>query len=548
MDMPMAERTTRTAGAAIVAQLETLGVQRAYLVPGESYLEVLDALHDSPIHTVVCRQEGGAGFMALAEARLTGTPGVVMVTRGPGAANAAIAVHTAWQDAIPLVLLVGLIPVADRDRESFQEFALTGWFGSTAKRVITLEHPDRAAAQLAEAFAVAAAGRPGPVVVGLPEDVLVRPTAVPLEPVRSPGAGAVSTAQSDALYALLDAARRPLVIVGGSRWSAGAAAELTGWAERHGLPVATEWRAQDIVAHDSPAYVGWLGYGQDPVLADALDTADLLLFVGTGYGDVLSDGYRLGSPDALTVVVDPDPELHGHQRRVDLHLLASPGAFVEAVCHTVPGGEPDPDWTKRLRAAQRRFSTPGADPGGDAVDLDATMALLVERLPRDAIVTYGAGNHALWAQRFLPHHGPGTLLAPRNGAMGVGVPAAVAASLVHPGRRVVSIAGDGCFLMNGQELATAVAYGATPVILVVDNGQYGTIRDHQERAHPGRVSGTALVNPDFAAFAQSFGAYGERVSHTRDLPAALDRALDAGRPAVLHLDVDPEVLHPRGVS
>jgi acetolactate synthase-1/2/3 large subunit len=214
----------------------------------------------------------------------------------------------------------------------------------------------------------------------------------------------------------------------------------------------------------------------------------------------------------------------------------------------VPGGEPDPDWTKRLRAAQRRFSTPGADPGGDAVDLDAAMALLVERLPRDAIVTYGAGNHALWAQRFLPHHGPGTLLAPRNGAMGVGVPAAVAASLVHPGRRVVSIAGDGCFLMNGQELATAVAYGATPVILVVDNGQYGTIRDHQERAHPGRVSGTALVNPDFAAFAQSFGAYGEHVSHTADLPAALDRALDAGRAAVLHLDVDPGVLHPRGVA
>ncbi|WP_028923520.1 thiamine pyrophosphate-dependent enzyme [Pseudonocardia acaciae] len=539
----------RTAGAAIVAQLEALGVRRAYGVPGESYLEVLDALHDSPIHTVVCRQEGGAGFMALAEARLTGGPGVAMVTRGPGAANAAIAVHTAWQDAVPLVLLVGLVPADDRDRESFQEFSPAGWFGSTAKKVLTVERPERAAAQVAEAFAVASSGRPGPVVVGLPEDVLVGPATASPVPARAVADGAVSAAQRDRLGALLDAARRPLVIVGGSRWTADGAdaAAVAGWAARRGLPVATDWRCQDIVDHDSPAYVGWLGYGRDQVLADALDAADLLLFVGCGYGDVLSGGYRGGAPDAVTVVVDPAPELSTHQRRVDLHLLASPAAFAAAVAEDGGGGEPDPDWAKRLRAAAVRFATPASGSGtGQGVDLDAAMAALSDRLEPDAVVTYGAGNHALWAQRFLPHHGPGTLLAPRNGAMGFGVPAAVAACLVHPGRQVVSVAGDGCFLMNGQELATAVAYGASPVILVADNSQYGTIREHQERHHPGRVSGTALVNPDFGAFARSFGAHGERVWTTGDLPAALDRAFASGTAAVLHLDVDPAVLAPRG--
>jgi acetolactate synthase-1/2/3 large subunit len=544
----------RTAGAAIVHQLEALGVRRAYGVPGESYLEVLDALHDSPVEFVVCRQEGGAGFMALAQARLTGVPGVVLVTRGPGAANAAIAVHTAWQDATPLVLLVGLVPVADRDRESFQEFSLTGWFSSTAKRVLTVETADRAAEQVAEAFAVAGSGRPGPVVVGLPEDVLVQRTARPLAPVRPVAAGAVSAAQLASLGTLLARARRPLVVVGGDRWSAAASRTLTDWAERTGLPLATDWRSQDLVDHASPAYVGWLGYGRDPVLADALDQADLLLFVGGGYGDVLSGGYTGGDPDAVTVVVDPDPELRGHHRRVDLHLLADPSAFATALAGSAPtgapraAGEPDPDWTKRLRAAQRRFSTPGSTTSsypGHGVDLEVAMALLAERLAPDAVITYGAGNHALWAQRFLAHHHVGTLLAPRNGAMGFGVPAAVAASLTYPGRQVVSVAGDGCFLMNGQELATAAAYGASPVILVADNGQYGTIRQHQERAHPGRVSGTGLVNPDFGALARSYGGYGERVSRTADLAPALDRALGAGRAAVLHLDVDPAQLEPR---
>ncbi|MEJ3651605.1 thiamine pyrophosphate-dependent enzyme [Actinomycetes bacterium KLBMP 9759] len=533
---------TRSAGAAIVAQLEALGVHRVYGVPGESYLEVLDALHDSPIDMVVCRQEGGAGFMAVAEGRLTGLPGVAMVTRGPGAANVAIAVHTAWQDATPLVLFVGLVPVDDRDRESFQEFSLSGWFGSTAKRVITVERPDRAAAQVAEAFAVAAAGRPGPVVVGLPEDVLVERTSAPLAAPRPVAGGAVSSVQRQALGRMLETAQRPFVVLGGDRWDAASSAAVTAWAERAELPLVADWRTHDVVDHDSPAYAGWLGYGRNPRLAEAFDAADLLLFVGTGYGDVISGGYRGGAPDAMTVVVDPDPELRIHQRRVDLHLLADPSAFVAALPEIVK----DPGWAKQLRAAQLEFATPGGEIDSPYVDMDLAMAELAARLDRDAVITYGAGNHAVWAQRFLPHHGVGSLVAPRNGAMGIGVPAAVAASLVHPGRQVVSIAGDGCFLMNGQELATAVAGGGRPLILVVDNAQYGTIRQHQERAHPGRVSGTALVNPDFGAYARAFGAYGERVRRTADLPAALDRALACGTAAVLHLDVDPAVLQPRG--
>lgn len=537
----------RTAGALLVAQLEALGVPRVYGVPGESYLEVLDALHDSPIDMVVCRQEGGAGFMALAEARLTGRPGVVAVTRGPGAANAAIAVHTAWQDATPMVLLVGLIPVADRDRESFQEFSLGGWFGTTAKRVITLDRPERAAEQVAEAFAVATAGRPGPVVIGLPEDVLTAKTAAPVVPARAVSGGAVSAPQAEELEVLLGRAERPLVIVGGTGWTADAAAAVTAWCERRRFPVVADWRCQDMVDHDSPAYAGWFGYGSDPGLLDALDRADLLLFVGGQYGDVLSGGYTRGNPDAPTVVVSADPDLRAHQRRVDLHLLATPAAFAGALPE---GPAADPVWWEGLRAARERFATPGVPVRSEYVDLDMAVAALAERMTPDAIVAHGAGQHAIWAQRFLPRHSFPSLLAPRNGAMGYGLPAAVAASLVHPGRQVVCVAGDGCFLMNGQELATAAAYGATPLVVIADNSGYGTIRQHQRRHHPGRPSGTALVNPDFGALARSFGLHGERLSRTEDVPAALDRALAAvagGRAAVLHLDVDPEILQPRGV-
>jgi acetolactate synthase I/II/III large subunit len=535
-----------SAGRLLVAQLERQGVERVYCVPGESYLDVLDALYDSKIATVVCRQEGGAGFMAVADGRVTGGVGVAMVTRGPGAANAMISVHTAWQDASPLVLFVGLVPLADRGRESFQEIDPAAWFGSTAKRVLTLDVPERAAEVVAEAFHLAASGRPGPVVVGLPEDVLVGRTTQAVVPPRELAAGAVSGDQADHLCHLLAEAERPLMIVGGDRWDPRSAERFTRWCERWSLPVATDFRAHDIVDHDSPSFVGWLGLSRDPALSAVLDEADLLVFVGCGAADILTEGYRRGRQAARVVVVDPDPGLRTHQHRVDLHLLATPGALMEEVAERAPAAEPVwTGWSAEAREAQQRFGSPAPDGPGTGVDLGVAMRELRARLAPDAIVTYGAGNHAVWPQRYLPHHSYPSLLAPRNGAMGFGVPAAVAAAIAHPGRQVVSVAGDGCFLMNGQELATAAANDVAPLILVVDNAQYGTIVAHQERHYPGRPSASALVNPDFAGYARAFGGFGERVSRTDDFAPALDRALGSGRLALLHLLADPGVLRPQ---
>ncbi|WP_017589766.1 thiamine pyrophosphate-dependent enzyme [Nocardiopsis ganjiahuensis] len=550
----------RSAGHLIVAQLEHEGVERVYGVPGESYLDVLDGLHDSAITTVVTRHEGGAGFMALAEGRLTGLPGVAMVTRGPGAANAFIAVHTAYQDATPLLLFVGLIPVADRGRESFQEFDLTGWFGSTAKRVVTLDDPASAARVVSEAVHTARSGRPGPVVIGLPEDVIrVRvPGSSVVEP-RVATTGRPSAEAVADVVARVDRAERPVVVVGGESWTDEAGAALMAWAAERRVPVLADFRAYDAVPHrladvESP-YAGALGYGRSDAAAALFDDADLALFVGTSRTDVLSDGYTLGG-GAETVLVLPGEPL-GHSGRLDQHVVAAPAEFVAAL--TEAGGEPlrhDPARLARARAAHEAFSTPAQDDRADTgarteaeeehgfVDLTAVMAVLREELDDDAVITYGAGNHAIWPARYLEHRSGHSLLAPRNGAMGMGIPAAVAASLVHPGRQVVSVAGDGCFLMNGQEIATAVGYGAAFVAIVVDNGVFATIREHQERHYPGRPSGTGLTNPDFAALARSFGGYGETVSGTADFRKALQRARESGGPAVLHLRQDPGVRSP----
>ncbi|MFP5346760.1 MAG: thiamine pyrophosphate-dependent enzyme, partial [Actinomycetes bacterium] len=495
-----------------------------------------------------CRQEGGAGFMALAEGRLTKRPGVVMVTRGPGAANAAIAVHTAWQDATPLLLFVGLIPVADRARESFQEFDLNGWFGTTAKKVVTLDSADRAAEIVADAAHLATSGRPGPVVIGLPEDVLLLPcTVFPVRP-RAVATGAVCDADVDRFVRELRSSSRPLVVAGGDMWTPESSARLAVWAESWELPVVTDWRAQDVIDNGSPSFAGWLGYGRSDGAAALLQSADLVCFLGCGNADVLSDGYRLGAANHRVVVVDPDPALLMHSGDVDVHLLATPPAFLSAVAGAPVDAGPRPwhEWWTDARGQQEEFAGEGEDRPAVGVDLAVAMRLVRERLDADAVVTYGAGNHALWAQRYLTHHAYPSLLAPRNGAMGFGVPAAVAAALAFPSRQVVSVAGDGCFLMNGQEIATAVAQDVAPLVLVVDNGRYGTIAQHQDRHYPGRVSGTDLVNPDFAAFAESFGALGRTVRSTDEMSTALDDALASGRAAVLHLLADPDVREPSG--
>ncbi|MFE6623734.1 thiamine pyrophosphate-dependent enzyme [Streptomyces sp. NPDC057740] len=548
--MANAEASERplSAGHLIVAQLEREGVRRVYGVPGESFLDVLDGLHDSPISTVVTRHEGGAGFMALAEGRLTGLPGVAMVTRGPGAANAFIAVHTAYQDATPMILFVGLIPVPDRGREAFQEFDLAGWFADTAKKVVTLDDPTAAARVVSESVHLARSGRPGPVVIGLPEDVLTRPAgpSQPLRPLALPGPRPAATELAE-LTGRLERARRPLVVVGGEGWTAHTGRELTRWAAQHSIPVLADFRAYDAVPHDpddSGAYVGSLGYGRADHAARLLDEADLMVLLGAPRGDVLSDGYTRGL-ETETVLVLPG-DARGHCGRIDQFIPAHAPALVLDLVAAPAVLDADAVWFKAARMAHARFRTPATRPAVDDahVDLTAVMGVLAQELTEDAVVTYGAGNHALWPARYLPHRAPASLVAPRNGAMGMGIPAAVAASLVFPGREVVSVAGDGCFLMNGQELATAVGYGAAFVALVVDNGCYATIREHQEAAYPGRPSGTRLTNPDFAAWARSYGAYGETVASTRDFRAAFRRARASGLPAVLHLLQDPSVRAP----
>jgi acetolactate synthase-1/2/3 large subunit len=539
-----------SAGHLLVAQLEREGVRRVYGVPGESFLDVLDGLHDSPISTVVTRHEGGAGFMALAEGRLTGLPGVAMVTRGPGAANAFIAVHTAYQDATPMLLFVGLVPVPDRGRESFQEFDLTGWFGSTAKKVVMLDDPTAAARVVAESVHVARSGRPGPVVIGLPEDVLTLPagTSRPVQPLAVPRPRAAE-AELKELVSRLEHARRPLIVVGGEGWTAESGQELMRWATRHSIPVLADFRAYDAVPHDlqgTGAYAGSLGYGRGDHAARLLDEADLTVFLGAPRGDVLSDGYTRGL-DSETVLVLPG-DAQGHSGRIDQFVSAHAPSFVLDLVTTPASPDADVAWFKAAGEAHAHFSTPSPEPTASAddtyVDLTAVMSVLREELTPDTVITYGAGNHALWPARHLPHRTPASLVAPRNGAMGMGIPAAVAASLVFPGREVVSVAGDGCFLMNGQELATAVGHGAVFVALVVDNGCYATIREHQEGAYPGRPSGTRLTNPDFAAWARSYGAYGETVTSHRDFREAFRRARASGLPAVLHLIQDPTVRAP----
>lgn len=542
----------RSAGHLIVKQLEREGVARVYAVPGESYLDVLDGLHGSTIDTVVTRHEGGAGFMALAEGRLTGTPGVAMVTRGPGAANAFIAVHTAWQDGTPLVLFVGLIPVADRGREAFQEFDLTGWFGSTAKHVVTLDDPTSAARVVAEAMRIARSGRPGPVVIGLPEDV-IRLSAEGADTV-SPGHVAPIHPSAAALAELADklgSAERPVIVAGGEGWAGEAGRGLAEWAYEHAIPVLADFRAYDAVPHEldggRSSYAGSLGYGRSDRAAALFDDADLAIFIGTGRTDVLSDGYRIGHDSVTVLAVPTDP--FGHSGRIDQQLAADPAGFVTALpalTAAMAGTSFDRDRFEEAIADRREFCTPDTvlDSGDGYADLEGIMAILREEMTEDAVVTYGAGNHAIWPARYLPHRSAFSLVAPRNGAMGMGIPAAVAAALVTPGREVLSVAGDGCFLMNGQEIATAIGYGAAFIAVVADNGVFATIREHQEAHYPGRPSGTHLTNPDFAALARSYGGHGETVTRTSDFRDAYRRARASALPAVIHVRQDPTVRAP----
>lgn len=538
-------------GAAIVRTLENLGVTRAYNVPGESFLAVLDGLHDSDIETIVCRHEAGATFAAEAHGKATGRAGVALVTRGPGAANAKIGVYTAWQDETPLVLFIGLIPTSDRYRDSFQEFDPLGWFGEITKGVFVIDDPERASRIVANAFHLAESGRRGPVVVGLPEDLIELPFEGQLSHPIAPAHGAVSPKDIDVVAGALRGAERPLFVAGAQGWTQNACEAVRHFAEKHEIPVLGEFRASDRIHFDSPANAGWLGTARSDHAAELLDTADVVVCLGAKLSDKPTDNFTLRQdPDACTIVISADAELKGHASCVTHHILADPSVFATTLDRIDLAGAPDTaEWFNTARAHHEQFSTPTAfdDVADGVVDFNDVMRAVVKRLPDNALCTFGAGNHCAWPQRFFPTRTYPSMLATRLGAMGYSVPAALAAKLALPERTIVAFSGDGELLMNGQEIVTAVRYNAPMLVVLVDNAEYGTIRQHQEKLYPGRVSGTQLDNPDFAAWARSLGAWAETLSGADEVDAAVGRAFDAladGRVALLHVLVDQEHASP----
>lgn len=534
----------RTGGRILVDNLVAQGCDRIFTVPGESFLAVLDALHDAPaIDLVVCRQEGGVAFMACADSALTRRPGVAFVTRGPGATNASIGVHVARQDSQPMILFVGDVDRSTRDREAFQEINFEAMFSPIAKWAARIDDARRIPEYVARAYMVAMAGRPGPVVLALPEDMLLDTVETIDRPRVEPPAQPVDPIAMGALSALLDSAERPVAIIGGAGWSKDAAQDFAAWAEKTGMPIAAAFRRQDAVANDCGVYAGNLGYGPNPKLATRIRDSDLLLVVGPRLGEATTDSYTLITPEhpgQMLVHVHPDPVELGMTYRTDLAICADMTEFAADV-HAIErepfaaGAEAHAEWLA--------WSTPQPREGV-AMDLGLCVAAMRERLPADTIICNGAGNYSGWWHRYWRYAGPVSQLAPTAGAMGYGVPAATAAALRHKGRQVVALAGDGCFLMNGQELATAVAHGADMLVLVIDNGGYGTIRMHQEREYPGRISGTELRNPDFAALARAYGCWAETVARTEDFAPALDRALAEPGVKLLHLKTDIEVITP----
>ena len=552
---------SRLAGHALVETLIEQGISTCFGVPGESYLAVLDGFHEhrDRIRFIACRQEGGAAFMAEAQGKLTGRPGVCFVTRGPGATNASIGVHTALQDSTPMVLFVGQVASDQRDREAFQELDYRQVFGpgtlGMAKWAAQCDSADRLPEYVARAFHTAQQGRPGPVVLALPEDMLATPTAARVLPRAEPARAWPAPGALRELRARLLVAERPIVIAGGPGWDAGAAAALQRFAENWQLPVACGWRFQDTFDNRHPLYAGDVGIGINPRLAARIRNADLVIALGVRLGEMTTSGYTLLAaprPAQALVHIHPGPEELGRVYAADLLIqAATPAAAKSLEALTAP---PELRWRAHAEAARADYEANLVAAAVEPMDLAVVVKTLQQRLPESTVYTNGAGNYAGWLHRYgvlpgLQHHGR-TQLAPTSGAMGYGLPAAVAASLLQPGRWAVNLAGDGDFLMNGQELATATAYGAKRLLsIVVDNRSYGTIRMHQEREYPARVSGSDLFNPDFAALARAYGWHGEFAATTADAVAGIDRCIAAieaqDRPALLHLELPTDVITSR---
>jgi acetolactate synthase-1/2/3 large subunit len=535
----------RSAAEVLVDQLRIHGVRHVFCVPGESYLAVLDAFHDSDLAVTVCRQEGGAAIMAEAVGKVTGRPGVCFVTRGPGATNAAHGIHIARQDSSPLVMFVGQVARDTREREAFQELDYRAVFGSMTKWATEIDDPARVPEIVSRAFYTAANGRPGPVVVAIPEDMLVERVAVSDAPPFAPVETSPGLAEMQKFAELLGGARAPIVLVGGSRWSQEACDRLAHFAEKYALPVCTTFRRGHLFDQTHACYAGDLGIGPNPKLLARIKSSDLVIVIGGRLGELPSQHYTLFDiprPQVPFVHVHPGAEELGRVYSPQLAINATPTAFT-AVLETLKFAHAPVGDAKAAHADYLTWTDkPTEQPG--KVNFGAVMVWLRDNLAPDAILCNGAGNYAAWIHRFFRFRRFGQHVAPASGSMGYGVPAAVAMKRLFPQRQVICVAGDGDFLMNGQEFATAVQYGLPFTTIIFDNGMYGTIRMHQERDYPGRISATDLRNPDFQAYARAFGGFGVSVERTEDFPAAFREAEASGKPAIVRLAIDPESITP----
>ncbi len=538
--------TARHGGEVLVEQLKIQGVERVFCVPGESYLSVLDGLYDSKIDTVICRQEGGAAMMAEAHGKLTGKPGIVFVTRGPGATNASSGVHVAFQDSTPMILFIGQVARDQRDREAFQEVDYRQMFCPLAKWVGEISQPERIAEYISHAFHIATSGRPGPVVLALPEDMIS--AMVDIDDVKKSTVTSddVSPVIANEIADNIRAAKKPLIIVGGSGWSAETATDLANFAENFDIAVGASFRCQDYMDNRHPCYVGDVGIAINPKLAKRVKEADLLIVIGARLGEITTSGYSLidiPTPQQKLIHIYPDASELGRVYRPDMAVCQNSAALIKELVKLGESKCPArAEMTKSARQDYEDWQKPVETPG--KVKLEQIIKWLNENLDDDAILTNGAGNHTVWLHRYYNYKVWPTQLAPTSGSMGYGLPAAIAAKLHFPQKTVVSIAGDGCIQMCIQEFATAVQHGANGIIIIANNGMYGTIRMHQEKNYPNRVSGTDLVNPDFAALAKAYGGHGESVTSTAEFADAFIRAQKSGKPAMIELSMDPEALSP----
>ncbi len=536
-----------TGGELLVQCLVEQGVKRVFCVPGESYLAVLDALHGSAVHTVVARQEGGAAMMAEADGKMTGRPGVCFVTRGPGATNASAGVHVAQQDSTPMILFIGQISRDWSGRDAFQEVDYSRMFGGMAKLVEQIENPDRIPEIVNRAWHVAMSGRPGPVVIVLPEDMLRAAAGTQAARRVEVAEPSPSAAQMEWFKTLLSRAKKPFVIAGGSRWNAESARALRIFSEKWMLPVGCSFRRQHLFDHTHFCYAGDVGLGINPALRKRIDESDVLLLLGGRLSENPAQGFNLldiPNPDKTLIHVHPGPEELGRNYAPNLAINATPGGFLSRVLEIeAPEGI---SWTPETETAHESYlawSSTLSDTPGDAT-MSAVIAHLRDTLRQDAILTNGAGNYAGWLHRFYRFRRYGTQIAPTSGSMGYGLPAAIAAKMRYPDREVICLVGDGCLQMTIQELGTAAQEGTNITVIVADNGMYGTIRMHQEREYPGRISGTWLQNPSFAPLAEAYGLHGEIVTSDAEFPGAFDRARRSGRAALIHVITSSEAIAP----